>query len=59
MKEKVLMCKETGELHLKTNKWNHDDEIPFSIVLLIGLDNNEKRGLMDWYDDMYEDLGEL
>lgn len=59
MKEKVLIHKETGELHLLTNKWDHDDEIVFNFIMLIGSINGEKVGLIDGDDGAFEDMGEL
>ena len=55
-KEKVLMCKETGELMVKTDKikgTSFDNNLAFMVLDCGGV------YLLDWYDDMYEDLGEL
>lgn len=56
MKENVLMCKETGELMVKTNKikgTSFNDNLTFTVLDCGGV------YLSDWYDDMFEDLGEL
>lgn len=58
MKEKVLMCKYTGELFLLTNKV-HDDGETFQFVFLLSMFDGEPFCALDWSDDMFEDLGDL
>ena len=58
MKERVLICKETGELHLLTNK-TESHYGPLSMVFLLFMLDGEIYGVIDWHDDMFEDLGEL
>ena len=56
IEEKVLICKKTGELMVKTNKikgTSFDNNLAFMVLDCGGI------YLSDWYDDMFEDLGEL
>lgn len=52
MRERVLMCKETGELFVRTNR------IKECLLWFIVL-QYKNYYIPNWYDDMYEDLGYL